>query len=749
LKMTIYSADCCHSLSNCIYPNKHIVTDKATLVEAVKNDHVTAEYKDNYRSNTNFIKADNIPLDCDNDHSDNPKDWVTPSDVADTFPGVSFVAVYSRNHMKDKNGKSARPRFHIYFPIPDIIVPMEYAMLKKRIATAFPYFDDNALDSARLLFGTPNPQVELFEGKFSIVDLLEGNDFATWDNKTRKEVPEGRRNSTMSNYAGKIIKRYGATEQAHQLFLQRAEDCVPPLDDEELNTIWNSAVKFGTKVALQDGYIPPEQYNAELTLKPNDYSDIGQAVVMAREYNESLLYSPATGYLKYNGSFWEESETLAQAIAQELTTRQLEEADAEIQKRLKELQSNGAFDILSENGSKKAEAIFTDAQAHAFELYQNAVAYKKYVIKRRDSKYITSALKEVRPMVSVDPEQLDKNENLLNTPDGTYDLSNDTLELQPHKAQDLLTKQTAVSANNKGMDIWLDAVNTFFCNDESLIEYVQQIVGLALIGKVYEEALIIAYGEGRNGKSTFWNAIARVLGTYSGNMSADVLTVGCKRNVKPELAEAKGKRLLIAAELEEGMRLNTSTVKNLCSTDRIYAEKKYKAPFSFDPTHTVVLYTNHLPKVGAIDEGTWRRLIILPFDAKIEGSSDIKNFSEYLFEKAGGAILTWAIEGAKKVKANNNKPHPPKKVQDAIRKYRESNDWMMHFLTDCCEIDKTYMEKSGELYSAYRAYCLQVGEFTRSTAEFYTALECYGYDRKKTNTGNIVMGLKLKSEFLE
>ena len=76
------------------------------------------------------------------------------------------------------------------------------------------------------------------------------------------------------------------------------------------------------------------------------------------------------------------------------------------------------------------------------------------------------------------------------------------------------------------------------------------------------------------------------------------LTKGCKRNVKPELAEAKGKRLLIASELEEGMRLNTSTVKQLCSTDEIFAEKKYKDPFSFKPSHTLVLYTNHLPKDG-------------------------------------------------------------------------------------------------------------------------------------------------------
>ena len=53
-----------------------------------------------------------------------------------------------------------------------------------------------------------------------------------------------------------------------------------------------------------------------------------------------------------------------------------------------------------------------------------------------------------------------------------------------------------------------------------------------------------------------------------------------------------------------------------------------------------MLYTNHLPKVGAIDKGTWRRLIVIPFGAKIEGSSDIKNYADYLFEKAGGAILS-------------------------------------------------------------------------------------------------------------
>jgi putative DNA primase/helicase len=113
-----------------------------------------------------------------------------------------------------------------------------------------------------------------------------------------------------------------------------------------------------------------------------------------------------------------------------------------------------------------------------------------------------------------------------------------------------------MALGEKGTQEWRDALDLFFCSDADLIAYVQQIVGLAAVGKVYFEALIIAYGEGSNGKSTFWNTISRVLGSYSGSISADALTVGCKRNVNPEMAELKGKRLIIAAELEEGMRVS-------------------------------------------------------------------------------------------------------------------------------------------------------------------------------------------------
>lgn len=749
---TIYSADLVGNPENCSYPHRHNITDAASLKAAFCHDYVCAEYRNSYRSNDNFIGSDCLPVDCDNDHTENPEDWITPADIAEAFPNVCFAIHYSRHHMKVKNGRPARPKFHVFFPIDRVTDAESYSAMKKLINAIFPYFDKKALDAARFFFGTPSPQVEFFGGPMNLTTFLNDVDFdaelgdGTYGSTV---IPEGSRNATMSRYAGRILKRYGNTEEAHTHFMEYAQNCDPPLDDHELATIWRSALRFYGKVAGQENYIPPAQYNQELLLKPGDYSDVGQAVVLSREYSGKLRYSPSTDYLVYNGSFWEESKPKSQAVAQELTTRQLEEAETEIKKVTDEMVKNGAWELLASMGAKKAASAMSPAQSRSFQKYENAITYRNYAIKRRDSKYITSALKEARPMLEIDQRELDADEFLLNTPSATYDLSKGITAFHAHDPKDFITKQTSVDPDENNRDIWLAALDTFFLGDQELMNYVQEIAGLSAIGKVCIEALIIAYGEGRNGKSTFWNTISRVLGSYSGNMSADTLTVGCKRNVKPELAEAKGKRLLIAAELEEGMRLSTSNVKQLCSTDEIYAEKKYKDPFSYVPTHTLVLYTNHLPKVGALDAGTWRRLIVIPFNAVIDGNSDIKNYADYLYKKCGGAILSWIIEGAKRVIAKDYKIVKPRVVEEAINRYRENNDWLSQFLEECCEVERSYTAKSGEFYNEYRAYCTQVGEYIRSTTDFYSAIEQAGFERHKTKKGILIYGVRLKSDFLK
>ena len=561
-----------------------------------------------------------------------------------------------------------------------------------------------------------------------------------------ERIPEGTRNSTMSKIAGCLIKRYGNTDEAKKMFVEKAKACDPPLGRDELKAIWKSAVKFGKKVTAQEGYIPPEEYNDHTPRKPEDYSDVGQAYAFARHCRSYVRYSPATDYIVYDGTCWQESKPRSQAAMQQFTDAQLREAEKEIERTEEWMESSGAKAVLDEFGSS-ASMRLNDEQMASIYAHQSALTYKKFVLQRRDSKYQVAALREARPMVEIDQRELDADPFLLNTPDYTVDLRKGIDGKRPHRAEDFITKCTAVVPGEEGADLWQAALKTFFQGDSDLENYVQRIVGLAVIGHVYIEALIIAHGDGRNGKSTFWNVLARVLGSYSGNISADALTVGCKRNVKPELAETKGKRLLIAAELEEGMRLNTSLVKQFCSTDEIFAEKKYKDPFAFTPSHTLVLYTNHLPKVGANDPGTWRRLIVVPFNARIEGSGDIKNYADYLYDHAGPAILSWMIEGAKSVIDSDFHITQPKCVREATALYRENSDWLDHFLFECCEKGDDYQTSSGDFYYAYRDFCNKNGEYTRSTTDFYAAIDLAGFTRKRTSKGRIVCGVRLKPDF--
>jgi len=752
MRFTLFASNCIGSRSNCTYPTRLEIASAYDMDKAVRCDHVCAEFRDSRRGTDNFISSDVVVMDCDNEGSDEPNDWMTPERLFDIMPDIAFITVPSRHDGMEKDGMSARPRFHAYFPISTLNDAQSYAALKRAIHSEYPFFDGNALDAARFIFGSDRGKSTWHDGWMNIDESLPATPSSDAYAPTTA-ISQGCRNNTLSRFAGRVLKRYGDSDRAYSLFLGEADRCDPPLEDAELKAIWESARRFfERKVSTQEGYISPEQYNNDFdsppSLRPEDYSDIGQAKVLSREYRDELRYTDGTDYIRFDGGKWNESRQQSIAAAEEFLDMQLEDAREEARCTLDALTALGVDRSDAISGGKKLMAKLDGKQLKAYEAYLSARSYMEFVMQRRNMKYIVSALQAAKPMLEIDLSELDKDEFLLNTPTLTYDLRKGMDGGREPDAEDLITKQTAVSPSDEGAELWKSALDLFFCGDDELIAYVQEIAGLAAIGRILVEAMVIAYGEGSNGKSTFWNTISRVLGSYSGAISADALTVGCKRNVKPEMAELKGKRLVIAAELEEGMRLNTSVIKQLCSTDEIQAEKKYKDPFRFTPSHTLVLYTNHLPRVGANDAGTWRRLIVIPFNAKISGGGDVKNYSDHLFRNAGPAVLKWIIEGAEKAIGHGYHLEYPKCVMDAISAYRENNDWLGAFLDECCELDPTYRQKSGELYQSYRAYCLRIGEYARSTTDFYSALETAGFERKKTKTGKLILGLRLKEEFL-
>lgn len=259
--ITIYTAECIGNAANCLYPNEVKITDEFSAKLAFAKDMVCARYKNNYRNTANFEVANALPGDCDNDHSDEPADWVTPEDIADLFADVSYVLHYSRHHMKPKGEKSARPRFHIVFLTDPERDADRYTALKQRLLAAFPFFDANAMDAARFLFGTEDPQVIYHPGTITLNAFLDDLENEQAFANMGRAIPEGSRNSTMSRIGARIIKRYGDTPEAKDLFFQAAQQCSPPLEDRELESIWAGKQRLYAKICKQPGYIPPDTYN--------------------------------------------------------------------------------------------------------------------------------------------------------------------------------------------------------------------------------------------------------------------------------------------------------------------------------------------------------------------------------------------------------------------------------------------------------------------------------------------------------
>lgn len=257
-----YLAGCVGDVFNCQYNTELRASSTEEIKAAVAYDHVNIKFKDNYRSVDNFECAEVVTFDNDNDHSDNPDDWIDTAEAKELFHNLDFVLTTSRNNMKQKNTKSPRPRYHLTFRVDVIKDPSAFSAFMKKVQTIFPFFDENALDAGRFFYGNPDTEVIIHNGGKSLTEFV-----AEWESEQAFAeldgvIPDGRRNSTLSLIAGKTIKRHGDTDHAYKMFLQYADKCDPPLTDSEVDRIWHSAQKFYKKVKMQPGYISPEEYNS-------------------------------------------------------------------------------------------------------------------------------------------------------------------------------------------------------------------------------------------------------------------------------------------------------------------------------------------------------------------------------------------------------------------------------------------------------------------------------------------------------
>ena len=547
-------------------------------------------------------------------------------------------------------------------------------------------------------------------------------------NEAPGKVTEGRRNEEMFHLAASLrAKGLTVAEITAALTEANKARCDPPLSKREIETICQSTGRYerGLIATTTD------------SVKPPDYSDAGNAAVFSRMYRDNLLYTDALGWLHWNGQRWERDDHKATAWALELSEKMLQEAKEENRAAL--LQVAEATAKHEETGATEDADTLEKAKSQALA----AKAYLTHAKNSRNAVRIKNMLELSKPALVIKADKLDANPFDLNTPAGIMDLT--TGRLRPHERAAYCSQSTQTGPDDRGAEMWSGFLDTITCGDGSIRGFLQLVAGMSLIGAVYQEGIIIAYGGGRNGKSTYFNALGAVLGDYTGSIDIKVITTD-RANKGASLATLRGRRLVITGELEEHQRLSVATLKQLASTDRLVIEEKFKQPETVKQTHTLVLFTNHLPRVGSTDNGTWRRLIVVPFNATIPAGAGIQNYADTLVKEAGGAILTWAIEGAVNFVRNGFRLDIPEVVEEATEAYRAREDWLTNFINERCIREPNARVGAADLYREYREWAESTGDYVRRLNDFDTSMEAAGFQKIRPKNRKAWLGLRLDLE---
>jgi P4 family phage/plasmid primase-like protien len=335
-----------------------------------------------------------------------------------------------------------------------------------------------------------------------------------------------------------------------------------------------------------------------------------------------------------------------------------------------------------------------------------------WALKSESGAHLDALLKRARsdPAIVVRQDELDGDPWVLNVANGTIDLR--TGQLRPHDPADLITKLAPVeyepSATCPTWDRFLEQAT-----DEraELAGFLRRLAGYSLTGDNSAEVMPAFMGKAASGKTTMTGILQEVAGDYARTGNPELLLTsrndGGANKASPDLIALRGARLVVFAETAEGRGLSSAMLKRAVSTDRISARALYQGACEFTPTHKAILMTNHRPRVRAADEGTWRRILHVPFDRTCPEKDRDNSLRDKLRAELPG-ILAWAVRGCLEWQEGGGGRAglaAPDCVLNATRQYREEEDPLAPFLADACVIDHAAKVLKGDLFKAYETWC--------------------------------------------
>jgi putative DNA primase/helicase len=422
----------------------------------------------------------------------------------------------------------------------------------------------------------------------------------------------------------------------------------------------------------------------KLCMRP--FTDLGNAERFAARYGNRVRYVDKMGWMAYDGRRFilDGADALIGGWVHETVRAMRAEARVMRDSGRRDQGQDGALDDLVETKRDGTEVLLSD----------KLVSWAKASESSNRLSCIAGIARNLGTAgLTIQPEQLDRNPFLINVLNGTLELHHEPdapdepwaeLRLRPHDPADLITRLAPTEYQPNALCPVYDRFLARVQPADDMRRFLHQWGGLSLTGDVSEQKLAFFHGKGANGKSTLVDTWATISGDYSGTVPIETfLDQGRKRkgsDASPDLAALVGVRMLRTSEPEKGSKLAEALIKLATGGEPIPVRRLMRDPFDLYPAFKLTVSGNHRPSISGIDDGIWRRVMLVPWDVQIPDSEKDRNLVAKMKREASG-ILNRLLEGL--VDWRLNGLQEPASVRGATADYREESDPLGRFLALC------------------------------------------------------------------
>jgi putative DNA primase/helicase len=431
----------------------------------------------------------------------------------------------------------------------------------------------------------------------------------------------------------------------------------------------------------------PPAAGAEATpagLLPDTLTDRGNAKLFVKLYANDYRHVPGIGWYRWDTTRW-----------------QIDEDDTVLW---------AAGDLAENIAAHDPRGVFT------------TTALQQHRRRTLSTTGINAMLTQARsaPGIVLNAARLDADPYALCTPDGIVDLRTGLIK-SPDPDKDFHSRSTSVGPYHGNPPRWNRfLLDTFGDDDEGreMVDFLQLLLGYSVTGDVGGQVLPFLFGAGKNGKSVLLDVVMKLLGDYADAAPPGFLMSRPYAGHPTDLAELRGRRIVVCHEIKPGDRFDEARVKLLTGGDRIKARRMRQDFFSFQPTHKLWLLGNHRPEVGTGGFAFWRRMRLIPFERVVSDANRIDNLADILVTEEGPGILGWLIDGARRYLGGEKDLTGPERVRIATTAYAETEDHTGRFFEECCRLAPELRAEQAGLYAAYKTWCHNEGAPAMSSRAF-------------------------------